>query len=100
MDMDKTSPSRIFAIRYIDEGGTSEQFSNRPSKVYKEIVIEEKRRLKIQIRYKMLSSESFKNKINHKMKLTHDYSLETDEIYTVLNKLSIKQLTALIHSVT
>ena len=92
------SEARIYAIHYLDNGGESGKFSKRHKDLYSAILEEEKRRLMVAIRYKILENKAFRNKIYNKFKVSSKNLLKPEEIYSYLETLSNKQLLSILQA--
>ena len=90
--------AQSYAIHYLDNGGKATEFPTRHKDLYQAIQLEEKRRLAVSIRYKMMENKSFKKKINMKFKVSPQTELQPEDLYDLLDKLSNKQLVSMLHS--
>ena len=63
------SSAQIYAIHYLDNGGNTKKFPHRHKNLYNAIQQEEKRRIKVSIRYKILNNKAFKKEIYTKLKI-------------------------------
>jgi len=96
-NIETIAPSDIYAIHYLDNGGTVKEFSMRHVKLKKSIEQESKRRLKVSIRYKMMNDMNFKKKIYTKLKISTTEDLKPEELYIRLDKMSRNQLLSVLH---
>ena len=91
------SKAEIYAIHYLDNGGKAKDFSKRHLDLFKAIQKEEKRRLMIQIRYKMSNDKKLENKINKKFGISTKESINITILYSKLSNLSNNQLLSFLH---
>ena len=89
--------SQNYAIHYLDNGGKVNEFSHRHRDLHQAIQQEEKRRMKVSIRYKIMDNKSFKKKIYIKFKISPQTELQPQDLYELLDKLSSKQLFSMLH---
>jgi hypothetical protein len=91
------SSAQIYAIHYLDNGGNTKKFPHRHKNLYNAIQQEEKRRIKVSIRYKILNNKAFKKEIYTKLKISPKIDLQSQELYNILDKLSNNQLFLILH---
>ena len=80
------------AVVFIDNGGTLESIPNKNKILHKLVEAELKRRLIIDIRYKIDKNRKFKHKIYKKLKVSTSKSLEPQKLYALLNRYSYSKL--------
>lgn len=89
---------RSKAINFIDNGGTSIQFSEKKGMFYEGVLVEEKRRIKVEIRYMMKGDYTFEKQVYRILKVSMKKPLLPEEIYTKLDPFTNKQLMTLVHT--
>ena len=96
-DTSKTTNARIYAIHYLDNGGKAESFPRRHKDLYNAIQQEYRRRINVEIRYKMDKERNFKKKIYKKFRINSTTEVKPVDLYNFLVKLSTNQLLLLLH---
>lgn len=92
------SKAEIYAVHYLDNGGKAKDFSKRHLDLYKAIQEEEKRRIMIQIRYKMSVDKTLKKKIYKKFGFSKKDPINPTILYSKLVNLSNNLLLSFLHA--
>ena len=88
----RVTAEEMYAIKYLDSGGDPDTFSHRHKKLHTAVINEAKRRLMVEIRYKIAKSKKGKGLIYKNIKKPTTVTLEPIELYQALGKLSYSKL--------
>ena len=80
------------AIVFIDNGGTLESLPKKNHLLHKVVERELKRRIMIEIRYKINKNRKFKLEIYRKIKVSSNKMMDPEQLYAHLDKLSYTTL--------
>jgi|TARA_Y100000389_G_C17313676_1_gene439311 hypothetical protein len=88
----RVSSEEMYAIKYLDSGGDPEKFSNRHKKIHAAIKNEAKRRFMVDIRHKINKSKKAKKKVYKIIKKSPSTTINPNDLYDALGKLSYSNL--------